>query len=90
MTARRQYKIGLLGCGTIGQDLLELVSRNRELIHERSGVDLSFTRILVRDLNKRRPGVDSSLLTTQTKRPTVDACPGVVSLTGANSLLKDS
>jgi len=62
MTAMRQCKVGLLGCGNVGQGLVQLVERNRELIRERSGVDLSFTNILVRDLNKQRPGVDSRLL----------------------------
>ena len=82
MTTARNCKIGLLGCGTVGQGLVDLVNRNRELIRERSGVDLSFTRILVRDLAKRRPGVDTSLLTTQPDRVINNGCDVVVELVG--------
>jgi homoserine dehydrogenase len=78
----RQYKLGLLGCGTVGRGLVDLVTRNRVLIRERSGVDLSFTRILVRDLSKPRPGVDQTLLTNQPDRVINNGCDMVVELVG--------
>jgi homoserine dehydrogenase len=63
--AAQELKIGLLGCGTVGRGLVELVTRNGSLIRRRAGVELSITKILVRDLDKERPGVDRNLLTTQ-------------------------
>ena len=60
----RKLKIGLLGCGTVGRGLVELLGRNDDLIRQRSGVELRITRILVRDLDKERHGVDRALLTT--------------------------
>ena len=52
----RKLKIGLLGCGTVGGGLVELVQRNSSLIRQRAGVELSISKILVRDLLKERPG----------------------------------
>jgi len=48
-----RLKVGLLGCGTVGRGLVELVTNNHSLIRQRAGVDLG--RILVRDLGKDRP-----------------------------------
>jgi homoserine dehydrogenase len=78
----RQYKLGLLGCGTVGQGLVELVSRNRALIRERAGIDLTFTQILVRDRGKKRPGVDHQLLTTHPEKVINNGCDMVVELVG--------
>jgi hypothetical protein len=64
----RKLKIGLLGCGTVGGGLVELVGKNSSLIRQRAGVELSITRILVRDPVKDRPGVGRSLLTTQPEK----------------------
>jgi homoserine dehydrogenase len=81
MTIRR-LKIGLLGCGTVGRGLVELVGRNDALIRQRSGVELRITRILVRDLDKQRPGVDRALLTTQPDKVLNNGCDLVVELVG--------
>jgi len=60
----RRLRIGLLGCGTVGSGLVELVAHERERIRGRFGVDLEIGRILVRDRLKPRPGIDRRLLTT--------------------------
>src|SRR5437016_13865596 len=80
--AVRQYKLGLLGCGKVGQGLVELVSRNRALIRDRAGIDLSFTQILVRDLGKKRPGVDYSLLKINHEKVINNGCEMVVEFIG--------
>lgn len=78
----RKLKIGLLGCGTVGGGLVELVSKNSSLIRQRAGVELSITRILVRDPLKDRPGVDRTLLTTQPEKVLENGCDMVVELVG--------
>lgn len=60
----RRLRIGLLGCGTVGGGFVQLVDRERERLRARYGIDLAIGRILVRDLEKERPGVDRALLTT--------------------------
>src|SRR5271166_402109 len=66
--ATRKVKIGLLGCGTVGRGLVELIGRNDSLIRQRTGLELGITKILVRDLDKERPGVDCALLTNQPEK----------------------
>src|SRR3984957_7888053 len=77
-----KLKIGLLGCGTVGRGLVELVGKNEALIRQRSGVELRITKILVRDLDKERLGVDHSLLTTQPDKVLNNGCDLVVELVG--------
>ncbi len=60
----RRVNIGLLGCGTVGRGFVELVSRERDRIRARDGIDLQIRKILVRDPEKRRPNINPSLLTT--------------------------
>jgi homoserine dehydrogenase len=78
----RKLKIGLLGCGNVGRGLVELVGRNEALIRQRSGVELRITKILVRDLDKERHGVDRALLTTQPDKVLNNGCDLVVELVG--------
>jgi homoserine dehydrogenase len=78
----RKLKIGLLGCGTVGRGLLELVSKNEALVRQRSGVELRITKILVRDLDKERHGVDRSLLTSDPDKVLNNGCDLVVELVG--------
>ena len=59
----KPVQIGLLGCGTVGSGLVELIAKNRSLIADRSGLDLQIRRVLVRDAKKERP-VAPELLTT--------------------------
>lgn len=60
----RRVRVGLLGCGTVGGGFVQLVDRERERIRSRFGLDLRIERILVRDLDKERPGVTRELLTS--------------------------
>jgi homoserine dehydrogenase len=78
----RKLKIGLLGCGTVGRGLVELIGRNSSLIRQRTGAELTITRILVRDLQTERPGVDRELLTTQPERVIENGCDMIVELVG--------
>src|SRR5579872_3313988 len=78
----QKLKIGLLGCGTVGRGLVELVHRNDALIRQRTGVELGITKILVRDLAKERVGVDRSLLTTNPRDVLDNGCDMVVEVIG--------
>jgi homoserine dehydrogenase len=92
--AKRKLKIGLLGCGNVGRGLVELISKNDSVIRQRSGVELSITRILIRDLAKERPGVDRALLTTDPEKVLRNGCDLVVELVGgiepARSFIQES
>ena len=50
----KNVKVGLLGFGNVGAGTYQALTMNRELMKERSGVDLEVTRVLVKDLSKER------------------------------------
>lgn len=43
-------KVGLLGCGNVGQAVLEILSKNADLLQKRLGCHLEITRIAVRTI----------------------------------------
>jgi homoserine dehydrogenase len=47
-------RVGLLGCGTVGTSLIALLERQRDVIAARTGLDISVTRVAVRDLSRAR------------------------------------
>lgn len=58
-------RVGLLGCGNVGDALVSLIDLEADAIAERSGVHLAITRIAVRDVEKSRGSTGlSSRLTT--------------------------
>ncbi|PYQ62325.1 MAG: homoserine dehydrogenase, partial [Acidobacteria bacterium] len=77
----REITIGLLGCGTVGRGFVELLSRERQRIASRDGIDLRLARILVRDDRKPRAGIDQRLLTTNAVE-VIDGSDIVVELVG--------
>src|SRR5437762_401989 len=70
----RALTIGLLGCGTVGRGFVSLVRQERFR-------DLRIGRILVRDVDKDRPGIDRNLLTSNAIE-VIDECDVVVELIG--------
>lgn len=48
--ADERVKVGVIGLGTVGASLLALVDRRAEAIRARTGLDLSVTKVAVRDL----------------------------------------
>lgn len=55
--------IGLLGMGTVGSGVIEVLNQNAEDISKRAGAPVKIKKILVRDIRKNRVDVDSTLLT---------------------------
>jgi homoserine dehydrogenase len=61
----KSVKLGLLGCGTVGGGVLQLLEANAEYLASRVGGRLEVVRVLVRDVEKERvPELDRSRLTT--------------------------
>ena len=48
----KHVAIALLGCGTVGKGVVDLLSRNGQLIEEQLDTHISIKRILIRDLPK--------------------------------------
>ncbi len=60
----KKIKIGLLGCGTVGQGVYKLIQLNRsKYLAILDGVELEIVKILVNDLKKSRDLVPNELLT---------------------------
>ena len=54
-------KIGLLGCGTVGTGVYEIINEKKGNFFEQD--DYTIKKILVRDTSKEREGIPSELLT---------------------------
>ena len=67
MAECKTIKAALLGLGTVGGGVYNLVQRQKEEMVKKSGANLEITRILVHNMNKQREGVDASLLTDNWK-----------------------
>jgi homoserine dehydrogenase len=50
----RELRIGMVGCGTVGRGLLEMIERQHGAVADRYGVRFRVSRIAVRDLTKDR------------------------------------
>jgi homoserine dehydrogenase len=62
----REIRIGMLGCGTVGTGVLELLARQAGAMVERYGVRFRVTRIAVRDRDKRRTPLADGIARTVT------------------------
>jgi homoserine dehydrogenase len=78
----RRVRIALLGCGTVGGGFVRLLSRERDRLRERYGVDAEISQILVRNLSKERPGVPRELLTDSPLKALDGDCDVVVEVIG--------
>src|SRR5262245_19841943 len=64
MSRATPVRIGLLGLGTVGGGVAEILHRHRELIASRSGVDLEIVRAVVRNPQKKRGGAAAAIPVT--------------------------
>jgi homoserine dehydrogenase len=67
-------KVGLLGCGTVGGGVVQLLRANAAYIEARVGAPIEIARVLVRDPDKERvPELDKGRLTTDPEAVLGDA-----------------
>lgn len=59
----RVIKAALLGLGTVGSGVYELIGKRKPVMESTVGADMEIKKILVSSLKKERPGVEKSLLT---------------------------
>jgi len=72
-------KVGLLGCGTVGGGVIQLLRANASYLEARVGAPLDVVRVLVRDPDKERvPELDRSRLTTDPEAILGDASIDVI------------
>ena len=56
--------VGLIGLGTVGSGVLEILTKEKEQIRKKTGIEINLKKILVKDINKKRDfDFDKSLLT---------------------------
>lgn len=56
-------KIGIVGVGTVGTSVINILKENKDIIRARAGVELCVTRGVVRNMNKDRGITDVALST---------------------------
>ena len=71
-------RIGLLGCGTVGQAVVRSLIDGADTIERASGHRLEVGPVLVRDPAKERPGIDPALITTDPARVLDDPSVAIV------------
>ena len=50
----REIRIGMIGCGTVGRGVLELIDMQKQALADRYGVRFTVSKIAIRDLGKDR------------------------------------
>ena len=63
--AASPVRVGLLGLGTVGGGVVEVLARNRADIEQKVGRPIDIARVLVRDADKARAGVAPERITTR-------------------------
>ena len=58
-------KVAILGFGTVGEGIFNILKEKRKQLKETLGVDIEVAKILVHNVSKEREGVDASLLTNR-------------------------
>ena len=54
----KEHQSSLLGSGTVGTGVYKLIERQREELPHKVGAGLTVSKVLVRDKNKKREGID--------------------------------
>ncbi len=59
----RKIKLGLLGSGTVGTGVVQVLKENCREIARKTGAEISIKSVLVRDINRERPQLEGLLVT---------------------------
>src|SRR5258708_7602322 len=62
--SKNSIGIGLLGLGTVGNGVAELLERNRPLIESRIGASIHLKSALVKDIKKNRENLPAGMMLT--------------------------
>ncbi len=63
MSKYKEIKAALLGAGTVGGGVYKLVERRSAEMQDKVGADLKITKVMVKNLQKKREGIPSEVLT---------------------------
>ena len=63
MSKYKEIKAALLGAGTVGGGVYKLVERRAAEMPDKVGAELKITKVLVKNLQKKREGIPSEVLT---------------------------
>ena len=63
MSKYNEIKAALLGAGTVGGGVYKLVERRAAEMPDKAGAELKITKVLVKNLQKKREGIPSEVLT---------------------------
>lgn len=63
MSKYKEIKAALLGAGTVGSGVYKLVERRAAEMPDKVGAELKITKVLVKNLQKKREGIPSEVLT---------------------------
>lgn len=75
----KKIKVGILGYGVVGSELVDMILNNRERVKQTCGVDLEPGKVLVRSLDKvRKTNHKDVQLTVDWKDIVTDPCTDIV------------
>ncbi|MDO4261253.1 MAG: homoserine dehydrogenase [Eubacteriales bacterium] len=63
MSRYKEIKAAILGAGTVGGGVYKLIGRRQDELPDKIQAKLTVSRVLVKNLNKKREGIPSELLT---------------------------
>ena len=63
MSKYKEIKVALLGAGTVGGGVYKLVERRAAEMPDKAGAELKITKVLVKNLQKKREGIPTEVLT---------------------------
>ena len=63
----KTLKVGMLGCGVVGSQIARLLVENKSDLTSRAGANLELVKVAVKNINTKREGISSNLLTDDAK-----------------------